>query len=86
MTITLDVETAEWLRIEAAKSDMSVSRYVGSLLRQEMRDSHRYQSAMESYLSREARPLRRAGDRYPSREERHEGVDPFLHPPGQLER
>lgn len=34
VTISMDEETARWLRVEAAKAGKSVSRYVGELLAQ----------------------------------------------------
>ncbi|GIK49979.1 MAG: hypothetical protein BroJett013_26760 [Alphaproteobacteria bacterium] len=37
VTISMDEETARWVRIEAAKAGMSVSRYVGGLLAERRR-------------------------------------------------
>lgn len=70
VTITLDEETARWARIEAARRDTSVSRLVGTLLRDHMRREQSYEAAMRRYLEAPTRPLKRAGD-YPSREEVH---------------
>lgn len=72
VTITLDLETARWARLEAARRDTSVSKLISQLLREHMDDSHAYESAMRSYLAREARPLKQPGDRYPTRESLHE--------------
>ena len=72
VTITLDEETARWARIEAARRDTSVSRLVGELLRRYMEESESYASAMNDFLARRPRRLRRVGERYPSREELHE--------------
>ena len=72
VTITLDEETAQWARIEAARRDTSVSRLVGELLRRYMEESDSYASAMNEFLTRRPRKLRRAGERYPSREKLHE--------------
>ena len=71
MTITLDEETARWLRIEAAERNTSVSRLVGVLLRERMTSDRSYESAMEEYLSRKPRRLR-ARSRLPPREELHD--------------
>lgn len=71
VTITLDQETAAWARMEAARRDTSVSRFVGELLRERMVDEREYGDAMERYLSARPRPLKRAGP-YPSREEVHD--------------
>ncbi len=70
VTITLDEETARWARIEAARRDMSVSRLVGQLLREHMLFEQSYEEAMNSYLSRPGRRLRRRSTtRYPKRDE-----------------
>lgn len=71
VTITLDEEVARWARIWAAKHDTSVSRLVGSLLRQKMRDQRGYQVAMRQYLAQTPKPLKKTGT-YPSREELHD--------------
>lgn len=39
ITITLDEETATWARVYAAQRNMSLSRYVGEVLRERMRHS-----------------------------------------------
>ena len=72
VTITLDEETARWLRLEAAERNSSVSRLVGELLRERMTSEHTYDAAMDVYLGRKPRRLRAAGSRRPSREEIHD--------------
>lgn len=68
VTITLDEETARWIRIHAAERNTSVSRLVGEILRERMTADRSYESAMQRYLERE--PVRlRDGGRLPSREE-----------------
>jgi hypothetical protein len=70
ITITLDEETAAWARVRAAEQDASLSRFIGDLLRQHMRDSREYQEAMRSYLSRGPfHALTGPAERYPTREE-----------------
>lgn len=71
VTITLDEETARWLRLEAAERDTSVSRLVGALLRERMLGDRAYEEAMAAYLERKPRKLR-AGSRLPRREEVHD--------------
>jgi hypothetical protein len=66
ITITLDPSTASWTRVQAAESNMSVSRYVGELLREKMRHSRDYQKAYLAFLAE--KPLRLKG-RYLTREE-----------------
>jgi len=46
VTITLDEETANWARVHAAQRDESLSRFVGGILRQHMRESREYDDAM----------------------------------------
>jgi hypothetical protein len=71
VTITLDEETARWLRLEAAEKNTSVSRLVGTMLREHMTSERSYESAMEGYLKRRPRRLRSAS-RLPTREEIHD--------------
>jgi hypothetical protein len=72
VTITLDEETARWARIEAARRDTSLSRFIGEILRERMRREERYEAAMLDFLSRPRKPLTRPGETYPSREELHD--------------
>ena len=72
VTITRDEETARWARLEAARRDTSVSRFVGDVLRQHMRAEEGYEAAMTEYLARAAKPLRRRRSAYPKRDELHD--------------
>ena len=73
VTITLDEETAAWARVHAAEENISLSRFIGELLRRQMRESREYQDAMRSYLSRGSfEVLRGPAERYPAREELHD--------------
>ena len=56
VTITLDEEVARWVRIRAAERGTSVSRLVGELLRERMREEAVYGAATARYLSRPAVP------------------------------
>jgi hypothetical protein len=67
VTITLDEDVARWARIRAAERDTSVSRLVGELLREKMREDHGYEAAMREYLARPARKLKKREARYPRR-------------------
>jgi len=73
VTITLDDETASWVRVYAARQRLSVSRFVGEVLQERMRESREYERAMRAFLAREPTRLRRrrAGG-YPSRKELHD--------------
>lgn len=70
--MTLPEDVARWARIKAAEENSSVSRFLGEILRDRMRQESDYQTAMERYLSQSPRELRQPGDRYPTREEIHD--------------
>ena len=74
VTVTLPEDVALWLRIEAAKRDRSVSSWLAELLEGMRRQEDEYDVAMERFLARarQPRPLKRPGDRYPSRDELHD--------------
>jgi len=69
VTVTLDDETARWVRLEAARRDTSMSRLIGQLLRDRMADDDRYERALRSYLERPTVAMSSAGGSYPSRDE-----------------
>jgi len=59
VTITVDDAALEWARIEAAKRHTSVSRLVGEMLAEKMRDDGAYEQAMREALRFEPLPLNR---------------------------
>ena len=59
ITITLDAQAAAWARVQAAEHNMSLSRFVGEMLRQKMRHSREYQKAMRAALAE--KPLQLEG-------------------------
>lgn len=71
VTITLDDETAEWARVQAAQKGLSLSRFVGQVLRQQLPQAQEYERAMNRWLSRREadKPLTAPGERLPTREE-----------------
>jgi plasmid stability protein len=71
VTVTLDDEIARWARIEAARREMSVSRFIREMLRERMGGQAAYDGAMGRYLSRSAVELKDVGP-YPGREELHD--------------
>jgi hypothetical protein len=71
VTITLEEEVADWSRIEAAKNRVSVSRWIGNMLKERMQNEAGYRQAMNRFLSSPPRPLKKQG-RYPSRDDVHE--------------
>jgi plasmid stability protein len=72
VTITLDDKTAAWARVYAARHNTSVSRIVGEMLQQRMQETREYEDAMRRFLSKVPVKLKRAGARYPRRDELHE--------------
>lgn len=72
VTITLDEATASWARRVSAERGVSVSRFVGELLRQQMQHESSYELAMKRYFSLQPRPLKAPGEKYPTREELHD--------------
>ena len=71
ITVTLDEDTARWVRVEAAKRDESVSSYLGGLLREERERNEHYALAKALYLGRGPRPLASDGTPLPTRDELH---------------
>jgi hypothetical protein len=59
ITITLDEQAAAWARVHAAERNMSLSRFVGELLRNRMRHSREYERAMRAALAE--KPLQLEG-------------------------
>lgn len=72
VTVTLDPETARWARVEAAKQETSVSRFLGEILRREMEGGQAYEQAMDRFLSQAPGIHRRDRGPLPSREEIHD--------------
>jgi plasmid stability protein len=72
ITITLDTETAAWIRVHAAEQNKSVSRLVGEILQEQMNDRREYRRAMQAYLSKPPFDLTGSPEKYPSREEIHD--------------
>lgn len=69
VTITLDDETAARARVKAAEQNVSLSRYIGEVLRQHTRGDDEYERAMRRALGRKPVRLLKPGERYPTREE-----------------
>jgi uncharacterized protein YqeY len=72
VTVTLEEDVARWARLEAARQDTSVSRLLGSMLRQRMTESTNYEKAMRQALS--GKPLFKGDGKRMTREEMHERV------------
>jgi Family of unknown function (DUF6364) len=72
VTITLDEETVAWARVHAAQQGISISRMVGELLRQRMREAREYDDAMRRYLAIAPVKLKRTAERYAPRDKLHD--------------
>ena len=72
VTVTLDEETAAWARVYAARRNMSVSRFVGELLRERMSESREYEEAMRRFLGKQPVRLKGGRARYATRDELHD--------------
>jgi hypothetical protein len=72
ITITLDEQAAAWARVQAAERNMSLSRYVGEMLREKMRHSREYEAAYRAFLAEKPRRIKKPGGRYLTREEAHD--------------
>jgi hypothetical protein len=71
VTVVMDEETARWVRIEAARRDLSVSAFLGQILRRERDREEGYKEAMDRFMKREPRPLAAEGEPFPTRDQLH---------------
>lgn len=75
VTITMDEKTAAWLRTYAARAGMSVSRFVGAVLHDRMREVRDYNEAFRAFLAQRPFVFDFNGGPPPTREELHERGD-----------
>ncbi|HAU57989.1 MAG TPA: CopG family transcriptional regulator [Comamonadaceae bacterium] len=68
VTITVDDTALEWVRIEAAKRNTSVSRLVGEMLAEKMRHDDAYERAYREWQA-DQRSWASSGAPYPTRDE-----------------
>lgn len=69
VTVTLDEDTVARARVQAAERNMSLSRYIGEVLRKELRGADDYEAAYRAWRKRKPFPLKGAPAQYPKREE-----------------
>lgn len=74
VTITADEKILQRARIEAARRNQSLSRFLGDLLKEKFAQEDEYDRAMKEFLARGPWPLpdeppREDGRRWPRREE-----------------
>jgi len=73
VTIVLEEKVADWARVEAAKRRTSLSRMVGEMLAEMMRQEETYEEAMRQFLDLKPERLRRSqNDKLPSRNETYQ--------------
>ena len=75
VTITLDEQTAAWIRVYAARHNTSVSRIVGELLRERMKEGKEYEQAMRRFLSKPPVGFRWKDGGRPSLDQLHDRDD-----------
>ena len=71
ITVTLDKQMADWLRLNAAKKGVSVSRFLGDLVYERMHEAREYNEAMRQFLAEQPFHFGWAGARS-TREEIHD--------------
>lgn len=69
ITITVDDEVARWAKVWAAKHNSSVSRLLGEILEQRMRQESDYEAAMKRFLRKKPTRLRGETQSLPGRDE-----------------
>lgn len=72
VTITLDAQTAKWLRSQAAEKEMSVSRFVSELLHEKMKQPLEYERALRRFLVQKPFEMAQSGETRPTRDEVHD--------------
>jgi hypothetical protein len=70
ITITLEENLARWVRIEAARSNTSVSGFLANLLKERMARMDDYEAAKRRSFAR--KPFLDTDGRYLSREQTHD--------------
>jgi len=70
VTLTLEESVARWARVEAARQDLSVSRFLANILIERMKENDEYEAAKRRALAR--KPFLKSDGRYLSREEAHD--------------
>lgn len=69
VTVTLDEQTAERARVKAAEHKMSLSRYIGEVLRRQLGHDDAYEAAYRAWRKSKPLPLKGPPEPYPKRDE-----------------
>jgi len=72
VTVTLQEETALWLRVRAAEANRSVSSWLAEVVEGMKRREHDYRVAMARALARKPRKMAWVDGRKPTREALHD--------------
>jgi hypothetical protein len=70
ITVTLEESLAHWTRVEAARHELSVSRFLARILEERKQGRNRYDTALKRALAR--KPFLKSDGKYASREEVHD--------------
>ena len=68
-TFSLEDEIHAWARAEAKKCNMSLSQYLGNVLRERMRETLGYDAAMRRYFESTLTIRRKSGEMFAARDE-----------------
>ena len=71
ITVTMEEPDAEWIRIEAAKRNSSVSRLLGAQVRDMRLRQDAYERGLQDWLGK-SRTWKSDGNLYPSRSDTYE--------------
>lgn len=72
ITLTLDDQTAARVRVEAARKNVSISKFVGDMLQERLREAREYNEAMNRFFSSTFVIQREPGERLPTRDDLHD--------------
>lgn len=72
LTVTLDEDTFAKARVRAAQRNVSLSRFIGDLLRRELRHDDEYEAAYRTWRFAKPFALKGSAQPYPKREELHD--------------
>ena len=67
--VDLDEDTTKRARVQAAERNMSLSRYIGEILRKELGAMDQYEAAYRAWRKRKPFPLKGSPEPYPKRED-----------------
>jgi hypothetical protein len=69
VTISLDEDLVRRAKVEAARRDLSLSKYIAALLEERLCEDNEYQQAWRRFSQRPLRPLRDPVTPLPARED-----------------